>query len=296
MKILITGANGQLGSELKEISKNNSNYFFDFVDIDELNITSKFQVEEYFKNNKFNYCINCAAYTAVDKSETHIDQAELVNVIGTQNLASACINFDVILIHVSTDFVFDGEKNTSYIEIDSTNPLSVYGKTKLKSEHQVLSILKKYFIIRTSWLYSSFGNNFVKTMLQLAETKESLGVVDDQIGTPTFAGDLAKLIIKIVESNNSAYGIYHYSNEGLASWYDFAQAIFDYSDKGIKLLPIKTEQFPLPATRPKFTVLNKTKVKNNLEITIPHWTESLKVCLNIIENRLSKDKKNDTIC
>lgn len=284
MKVLVTGANGQLGCELREIHKNSKNIFFDFVGIKELDITSKIQIEEYFENNKFDYCINCAAFTAVDKSETNVNQAKLVNVKGTQILASTCSKFNVILIHISTDFVFDGEKNTSYIETDSTNPLGVYGKTKLDGEHKVLSILDKYFILRTSWLYSSFGNNFVKTMLQLSDTRDSLGVVDDQIGTPTYARDLARLIIEIIESKNSRYGIYHFSNEGLASWYDFAHAIFYYSNRKINLQPINTEQYPLPAKRPIFTVLNKSKIKNSFHITIPHWIDSLKDCLKKMDN------------
>lgn len=284
MKILVTGANGQLGSELRELAKNTNNLNFIFIDIEELNITSKNEVARYFKNNKFDYCVNCAAYTAVDKSETDKEQVELVNINGVKNLTNACSYNNTVLIHISTDFVFDGKNNRSYKETDKTNPINVYGDSKLKGEIEVQNKLQKFFIIRTSWLYSSYGNNFVKTMLRLSDSKDSLSVVDDQIGTPTYANDLAKVILKIIESKNANFGVYHYSNEGVASWYDFAKMIFEYSKKDINLLPINSKQYPLPAKRPKFTVLNKNKIKNDLDITIPHWIDSLKDCLKKISN------------
>ncbi len=284
IKILVTGAKGQLGLEINEVAKSLVDYSFDFVDSKSLNISLKPDVVNYFKNNNYDYCINCAAYTAVDKCEDEKGQSELVNYKGVSIIADACKNFNVVLIHISTDFVFDGKKNEAYIEVDKTNPINFYGASKLKGELAVQDQLQKYFIIRTSWLYSIFGNNFVKTMLKLSESRTTLSIIDDQIGTPTYARDLARIILKIIEDKNSNFGIYHYSNEGLASWYDFAKMIFEYSNIEMNVLPIATEQYPLPAVRPKFSVLNKNKIKKSLNITIPHWTEGLKDCLKKINN------------
>lgn len=282
MKILITGARGQLGKEFKEISKKINNLDFCFTDCDTLDISSKLETEDYLKKNVFDYCINCAAYTSVDNSEKYIENAELVNFHGSKNLAIACKKNNTTLIHVSSDFVFDGKKNTSYIENDKTNPLNVYGESKLKGEIEIQNITQKYFIFRTAWLYSSFGNNFVKTMLQISKNRDSIKVVEDQIGTPTYARDLAEIILIVIQSRSTKYGVYHYTNEGVASWYDFAKAIFDYSDIDIDIKPITSDQYPLSAERPIFTVLNKNKIKKNFQITIPHWTQSLKHCLSLI--------------
>ena len=284
IKILITGAKGQLGLELNELSKGVIDYSFDFADSKALDISSEVEIKAYFKNSSYDYCINCAAYTAVDKCEDEKENSEQVNHQGVAVLADACKEFDVVLIHISTDFVFDGKNNRAYIETDKTNPINYYGKSKLLGEEAIQNRLDKYYILRTSWLYSSFKSNFVKTMLKLSESRDVLNIIDDQIGTPTYARDLAKVILRIIEERKLEYGIYHYSNEGVASWYDFAKMIFEYSNKRISILPIATEQYPLPAERPIFSVLNKNKIKKGLNITIPHWTESLKDCIKKINN------------
>lgn len=280
VKVLVTGANGQLGKCIEEFSERSGNNIdFVFMNSTALDITSRLDVERVFKSENFEYCINCGAYTAVDKAEEDIDIAHRVNVIGVRNLAELCNVTNTILIHISTDFVFDGTNNKPYTELDKTNPISVYGLTKLKAEEEIYSILKGYFIIRTSWLYSEYGNNFVKTMLKLSKTREKLEVVSDQVGTPTYAKDLVSAIITLINNENFKYGIYHYSNEGVASWYDFARAIFEISKVEIKVNPILTSNYPTLAKRPYFSVLDKTKIKLNLEIKIPHWRDSLKKCL-----------------
>jgi len=284
MDILVTGANGQLGSEIKKLTKNSDIYNFVFVDKEQINITSVDQIERYFTQFSFAYCVNCAAYTAVDKSEEDYNTAYSVNVNGAENLALVCKKFNTTLIHISTDFVFDGKSNTAYSENDYPDPQNIYGITKLKGEKKIREIIKKHFILRTSWLYSSYGNNFVKTMLRLGTERDLVNVVDDQYGTPTYAGDLALIILKIIKNQSTAYGLYHYSNEGIASWYDFAQRIFKFSNINIKIKPISTNQFPLPAKRPVFTVLKKDKIKKAFNIEIPHWNLSLEKCLQIINN------------
>ncbi|WP_350289501.1 dTDP-4-dehydrorhamnose reductase [uncultured Croceitalea sp.] len=278
--VLVTGGNGQLASCIKDISDTVDDYNFIYVDIKELNITKKDAIEDFFSKNKISFCINCAAYTAVDKAESDEILANQINAIGARNLALACGKNNAILIHVSTDFVFDGKKTSYYTEKDKTSPLSVYGETKLLGEKGIAEVLKEYFIIRTSWLYSEHGDNFFKTMLRLGNEKSEIRVVSDQIGTPTYAGDLAKVLIKIIVSNSSLFGIYHYSNEGVASWYDFAEAIFDLCKIKVKALPIKSDVYSAPAERPKFSVMDKTKIKESLNIVIPHWRGSLKKCIN----------------
>ena len=285
MNILVTGSKGQLGSELKVLAETNKEYSFIFVDVDDLDITDKEAVISFFNSNNFDYCINSAAYTAVDKAEEDIENAEKVNAFGPANLAEACKIYNTTFIHVSTDFVFDGNKNVQYSEDDETNPINVYGETKLKGESLIQEKLEEYFILRTSWLYSTFGNNFVKTMQRLGRERDNLGIIVDQVGTPTYARDLAKAIMTIVDTESTSYGIYHYSNEGIASWYDFAKAIFDYSNIVVELNPIPTSQYPTPAKRPNFSVMDKSKIKENIKINIPHWTESLKECIALIESR-----------
>lgn len=280
MNILVTGSKGQLGSELKILSNTYEKYSFTFVDIAELDITNKNAVIEFFKNNNFDYCINSAAYTAVDKAEEDKENADRVNAIGPSNLAEACKVYGTTFIHISTDFVFDGNKNVQYSEIDKSNPINVYGETKLRGELLINEVMEEYFILRTSWLYSTFGNNFVKTMIKLGSERDSLGIISDQIGTPTYAHDLAKAIITIIDTKSDKYGVYHYSNEGVASWYDFAKAIFDYSGITVELKPIPTSQYPTPAKRPSFSVMDKTKIKENIKVNIPHWTDSLKECIS----------------
>jgi len=242
----------------------------------ELDITNEDSITKVFNNNKIDYLVNCAAYTAVDKAESEPEKAFLVNAEGVKLLANACKEYNATLIHISTDFVFDGEKTTPYMETDLPNPINVYGASKLKGEQYAQKILEKYFIIRTSWVYSQHGNNFVKTMLRLAKEKNEVGVVDDQIGSPTYAGDLAEVIYKIIKTKPQDYGLYHYSNIGEISWYGFSMAILEESDIKIKLLPIRSEEYLTSAKRPKFSVMHKLKIKENLNIIIPHWKDSLK--------------------
>ncbi len=277
--ILVTGGKGQLASCINDLSKKKSEFTFIFVDSDVLDITRKEDVVSFFKKNKFNYCINCAAYTAVDKAEMESAIAKKVNEKGAQYLAESCKINNTIFIQISTDFVFDGHHSIAYKEEDIANPLSIYGETKLNGELQIQKTLSQYFIIRTSWLYSEHGNNFLKTMLRLGNEKEQISIVADQIGTPTYAGDLAEVILKIIFQGNTTFGLYHFSNEGVASWYDFAQAIFNETQNKIKIIPIKTTEYPTPAKRPEFSVMDKSKIKINLNIEIPYWRDSLKKCL-----------------
>lgn len=277
MVVLVTGANGQLGQSLQFISDHYSDIQFHFYTSTELDITNRNNIKEIFSLIKPDFCINAAAYTAVDKAESEIEKATLINVIGAKNMALICAEFSTTLIHVSTDFVFDGIKETPYTEEDTTNPQGVYGKTKREGEIEIIKYLKHYFIIRTSWLYSSFGNNFMKTMLKLANERNSLNVVNDQIGTPTHAVDLAKAIIEIILSGSKNFGIYHYSNEGNTSWYGFAKEIFNIYKTIIDLQPIPTSEFPTPAKRPKYSVLDKSKIKSEFGISIKDWKESLRL-------------------
>jgi dTDP-4-dehydrorhamnose reductase len=274
--ILVTGGNGQLASCIKDVEKQYDDLNLIYTDYLELDICDLNQVQAFFKSNtQIDYCVNCAAYTAVDKAETEADKAFEINAIGAKNLALACNELGAVLIHISTDFVFDGQKNEPYTETDLTNPISVYGLSKLQGEVEINQVLKECFIIRTSWLYSEHGNNFMKTMLKLAETRNEISVVSDQIGTPTYAGDLAEVVIHIIKIKSQSYGTYHYSNSGEISWYDFAKAIFDFSKRTIKVSPIKSEAYPTLAKRPMYSVLDKTKIKSILKIEIPNWQDSL---------------------
>ncbi|SEK77917.1 dTDP-4-dehydrorhamnose reductase [Aquimarina amphilecti] len=277
--ILITGGKGQLASCIKDRENHIKNYNFLYVDYDELDITSEKEVVTFFEINDIAYCINCAAYTAVDKAESEIDLATRVNELGVSNLVKSCKSSNAVFIQISTDFVFEGSQSIPYTEEDNTNPIGIYGLTKLKGEKAALS-LEKHFILRTSWLYSEHGNNFMKTMIRLGKEKDQLNVVCDQIGTPTYAGDLADFILKLIIGKSSkAFGLYHYSNEGVASWYDFAKAIFQESNTSIKVLPINTEAYPTPAKRPSFSVMDKIKIKEVFKIEIPYWRDSLRKCL-----------------
>ena len=275
-KILVTGGNGQLATCLKDIEPESQDHEFIYTDYEELDITDFHHLRTYFKEHSVQWCVNCAAYTAVDKAENDKDKATKINVRGAENLANVCNEFRVKLIHISTDFVFDGTSSTPYTEIDAPNPLSVYGHTKLDGELSVKQHCAEHFILRTSWLYSEHGHNFMKTMLSLAETREKINVVVDQIGTPTYAGDLAELIVKIISTDSENYGLYHYSNEGVASWYDFAKVIFDMSQIDLKVYPISTTDYPTPAARPKFSIMDKRLTKNTFKSDIPYWQESLK--------------------
>ena len=283
MNVLVTGSNGQLASCIKDLAKQYDGLNFIYTDYKELDICDLSQVNTFFESNKkIDYCINCAAYTAVDKAETEVDKAFEINANGAKNLAIACGEFDAILIQISTDFVFDGEKKEPYTETDVAKPISVYGASKLQGEIEIKQTLETYFILRTSWLYSEHGANFMKTMLKLAETRDEISVVSDQIGTPTYAGDLADVILKIISSKNTNFGLYHYSNEGVASWYDFAKTIFEASNLKIKLNAIKTEAYPTPAKRPFYSVIDKAKIKSILGIETPNWSESLLKALKAI--------------
>jgi len=276
INVLVTGSNGQLANCIKDRAKQQKGLHFIYTDYQELNICNLNDVEAFFKTNqKIDYCINCAAYTAVDKAETEVEKAFEINAKGAKNLALVCNEQGAVLIHVSTDFVFDGDKTEPYTETDIPKPISVYGASKLQGEVEIQKTLKKHFIIRTSWLYSEHGANFMKTMLRLAETRDEISVVSDQIGTPTYAGDLADVILKIITSNIRSFGLYHYSNEGVASWYDFAKAIFEGSNLKIKTTPIKTEAYPTPAKRPVYSVMDKTKIKKTLNIEISSWKDTI---------------------
>lgn len=279
--ILVTGSNGQLGNDFRlvveEKDKINKYYFTDIADLD---ITNKNDVSNFLAKNNIDIVVNCAAYTNVDKAEDDKEKADLINHIGPKNLAEVCRERNGFLIHISTDYVFDGTKNTPYTETDETKPLGVYGETKLKGENAVIKSGSEYVIIRTSWLYSSFGKNFLKTMQKLTAEKESLKVVFDQVGTPTYAGDLANVIHKIIMNNDKELKnqVYHFSNEGVCSWYDFAVAINDSFGHNCKVLPCHSNEFPSKVTRPSFSVLDKTKIKEKLGIQISHWMESMVKC------------------
>lgn len=282
--ILVTGGNGQLALCIKDIAIKLDNFNFIFVDIEDLDITNQRDVNAFFNKNNIDYCINCAAYTAVDKAESDKESAKNVNEKGALFLSEACNTYNSVFIQVSTDFVFDGSQSVPYNESDQANPLGVYGTTKLNGELATIKSLREFFIIRTAWLYSEHGNNFLKTMIRLSNDREELSVVSDQIGTPTYAGDLAEVILKIIIEENKQFGIYHYSNEGVASWYDFASAIFEESKINMRVSPIKTEAYPTPASRPAYSVMDKTKINEGLKIEIPHWKDSLKKCLARINN------------
>lgn len=284
MKILVTGSNGQLGSELKVLAKN-FNAEFIFTDRGELDITNAAAVNEFIATAKPNFVINGAAYTAVDKAETDQEAAYAINATAVGYLAAACKENNVKFIQVSTDFVFDGAKYTPYKEDDATNPLSVYGKSKLQGEQLCLQNNNDAIIIRTSWLYSSFGNNFVKTMLRLSLERSELKVIFDQTGTPTYARDLAQAILQIIqhEKVKTTSGIFHFSNQGVCSWYDFAKAVVDLSGNNCKVLPIETFEYPTPATRPHYSVLNKRKIVETFGLEIPYWRDSLQACMALLK-------------
>ena len=281
MVVLVTGASGQLGQSLQFIAPNYPAIKFVFCDSKTLDITNETNCKEVFYKTKPNYCINTAAYTAVDKAESEPEKANLINVVGAKNIAATCKQFDTKLIHISTDFVFDGSNNSQYTETDLPNPKGVYGQTKLDGEKAIQEVFPNYFIVRTSWVYSQFGNNFMKTMLRLSSERDVISVVDDQIGTPTNAVDLAEALVQIILTDNQQsttdnFGIYHFSNEGQCSWYDFAAEIFRVNKISINLQPIPTTSYPTPAVRPAYSVLDKSKIKSVFGIEVLNWEESLK--------------------
>lgn len=280
VKILVTGANGQLGSEIRKISGNFPEFDFSFTDVAELDITSPLKVDALLADFKPEYLINCAAYTAVDKAETDQEIATLINATAVGILATASAKVGCRMVHISTDYVFDGNGPRPYLEDHPVNPQSVYGKTKLEGEILCAQNNPDSLIIRTSWLYSAFGNNFVKTMVRLGTERQELGVIADQVGTPTNAADLALAILTVISSVSSGAksfvpGIYHYSNEGVASWYDFTKAIFEIAGITCSVKPIASEDFPSPVQRPPYSVMNKSKIKATFELQIPYWRDSL---------------------
>ena len=263
-KVLVTGANGQLGQCLQDAVLNKKDLQVLFEDLPNLDITNLASLETFFSKNKFEYCINCAAYTSVDLAETNKELAYEVNAVGTKNLAEVCKKNKITLLHISTDFVFDGQKEMPYTEDDTPNPLGVYGNSKLQGERYIQEVMEDYFIIRTSWLYSEYGNNFLKTMLKLSETRDEISVVSDQIGSPTYAGDLVQVLIKIILTSSTSYGLYHYSNSGVISWYEFAVEIFKRFGKTTEVVPIQTTEYPTAAQRPKYSVLSTKKIENEI--------------------------------
>ncbi len=285
-RILVTGKNGQLGQSLQKIANEYSRYSFCFVGREELNLSKPDSVKSYCHEKKIDVVINCAAYTAVDKAESEPEIANQINHLAVRQLAKVCKDENISLIHISTDYVFNGKNYRPYVETDNTYPQNIYGKTKLDGELAMLHINPSGMIIRTSWVYSEFGNNFVKTMIKLGSERDRLSVIFDQIGSPTYAGDLAKSIMNMIchferdkKSDINNVDTYHYSNEGVCSWYDFAVAIFELSSITCQVIPVVTESFPTPAKRPNYTLLDKSKIKNTFKMNIPHWKESLTVCL-----------------
>lgn len=285
MRILVTGSEGQLGNEIRELAGEYSDFDFLFTDIDELDITDNQKVAAYFAANKPQVIINCAAYTAVDKAESDKTAAFLVNATAVENLAKSAGRINALIVHVSTDYVFNGKTFLPYSETDRTDPQSVYGFSKLAGEEAVLKFAGKGIIIRTSWLYSAFGNNFVKTMIKYGTRGEELNVVFDQVGTPTYARDLAKVILDIIPSALQKAGteLFHYSNEGVASWYDFARTVIAFSGIQCEIKPILTKEYPLPAPRPCYSVLNKSKIKETYKISIPYWGDSIHDCIQRLD-------------
>ena len=289
MKILVTGAEGQLGSEIRLAAGEYPDFEFLFTDVNELDLTNQEATSLFVKQEKPDFVINCAAYTAVDIAEKDSELAEIINTKVPAYLGKLANQYNYKLIHISTDYVFDGTAYLPYTENDLVNPESVYGKTKLNGEIALLKESAGSVVIRTSWLYSRHGNNFLKTMIRLGEERDQLKVVYDQIGSPTFSGDLAKAILEIISktvSNKVSWkpGIYNYSNEGVCSWYDFARSIHEVSGITCTVHPITTEEYPTPAKRPAYSVLNKSKIKRIFGLEIPYWRDSLKVCIQEMKN------------
>lgn len=279
MNILVTGCNGQLGNEMQLLQAEHAQHVWLNTDVNELDITDKAAIERFVEANEIGGIVNCAAYTAVDKAETDPLMARKLNAEAPAHLAEAVVRRGGWMVQVSTDYVFDGTKHTPYVESDEPCPNSVYGQTKLEGEQAVMQLCPKAMIIRTAWLYSEFGNNFVKTMIRLGKEREKLGVIFDQIGTPTYAHDLATAIMTAIDKGITP-GVYHFSNEGVTSWYDFTKSIHRLSGiNTCKVSPLHTEEYPTPACRPAYSVLDKTKIKDTYGMEIPHWEESLAKCI-----------------
>ncbi|PWS28160.1 dTDP-4-dehydrorhamnose reductase [Pedobacter yonginense] len=283
-KILVIGAGGQLGQCLKTVAERRGIQEIVFPVEQEANILHPELLNSLLEKEKPAFVINCAAYTAVDKAEDEVDLAKAVNETGAANLATACKANSSTLIHISTDFVFEGNEVKLLREDDVAKPINVYGVTKLDGEMAVEDILQEHIIIRTSWLYSEYANNFVKTMLKLGAEREELNIIADQVGTPTYAIDLANAIFDIIASDNKAYGVYHYSNEGVTSWFDFAKAIFEISKTSVKTNPIPGSKYPTKAIRPAFSVMDKSKIKDTFNLEIPYWRDSLVACIDKLKD------------
>jgi dTDP-4-dehydrorhamnose reductase len=284
--VLITGCKGQLGSEIQRNSGKFQEMSFNFTDLEELDITRPGDIRSFLDNNPVKFLVNCAGYTAVDKAEDDEDMAFLLNADATGSLATISAERGMQLIHISTDYIFNGEKNHPYIEDDPVNPQTVYGKSKLQGE-QALQKASTGIIVRTSWLYSSFGNNFVKTILRLSGEREQLNVVFDQTGCPTYARDLAMAILEMIrieieQKNSPRYDIYHYSNQGMCSWFEFATAIIDFAGTGCEILPVESKDYVTRAKRPRYSVMSKEKITGEYDLRIPHWKDSLKECIDEI--------------
>lgn len=280
--ILVTGANGQLGNSIRVLAGQYPQYNFLFTDVDTLDITDPAAVKAAVKDNQVNYIINCAAYTAVDKAEDNEELCRRLNSFAVCVLGEAAREAGAKMIHVSTDYVFSGTGYCPYKETDGTRPVSVYGRTKLAGEEGLMEVCPDAVIIRTAWLYSEFGSNFVKTVLRLGKERDELGFVFDQVGTPTYAGDLAAAILFVVTADEKGAfvpGIYHYSNEGVCSWYDFTVKILQIAGIDCRIRPIETKDYPTKAVRPPYSVLNKNKIKETYKIVIPHWETSLRICM-----------------
>ena len=285
-KVLVVGGFGQLGQCLQKLAEQYPLEFdFQFTDSKSLDITNESQIESYFEEYKPKYCINASAYTAVDLAESEEEKAFAINAYGVENLAVICKRFKTDLIHVSTDYVFDGDTNLDYSEDDFTNPIGVYGKSKLLGEELALEANKNTVVIRTSWLYSEFQKNFVKTMLNLFSQKSELNIVADQFGQPTNANDLAEAIIKVIKSKNKKYGIYHFSNYPETSWFHFAEKIAEFSQSSIKLNPITTAEYPTPAKRPIRSTMCLDKIENDYKVDIKYWENSLEECINVLKEQ-----------
>ena len=284
-KIIVFGASGQLGQALKFVSPKYNIDSINFLPEEQANILDEEKLRAIFKTEQPAYCINCAAYTAVDKAEDEVDLARKINRGGAENLGRLCKEFNTTLIHISTDFVFEGNLARPLTELDEARPINVYGLTKLEGELSIEASTDRYYILRTSWLYSEFGNNFVKTMLRLGSEKEELRIIADQVGTPTYAPDLADAIFNIISNDKQQYGLYHYSNEGVTSWYDFAKAIFDLGEVDVKAIPIRSMDYVTKAIRPAFSVMDKTKIKETFGLEIPYWRDSLIECLRIVRSQ-----------
>ena len=281
--ILITGSKGQLGNEMQQAATRYPQFNYIYTDVDELDICDKTALDSFVKANSVNFIVNCAAYTAVDKAEDDVELCYKINSDAVRNIGEVAALNGIKVVHVSTDYVFDGTNHIPYDEDQEVSPATVYGKSKLAGEQALLESCNEAVIIRTAWLYSSFGNNFVKTMIKLGTDRDSLNVVFDQVGSPTYAADLAEAIMKVISSENFVPGIYHFSDEGVCSWYDFTKTIHKIARITCNVQPIESKDFPARTPRPHYSVLNKAKIKSTYGITIPHWEESLEKCIKILQ-------------